>query len=225
MKIMNRVCAGVLACACVLCVSPVQAKGATLVKEGKTITESVKNLDQKTYKIVIKKDSYIQFKTKNCRIDSTVKGGDVQIYSPGVAPAAKGTYILEVDPNKKSGNVSFRYKIKGKIKESFKEAKKLSAANKIVFNKTYYGFLKKLMGVHYYKVDVPSAGKVKVVFGKPKKNYQDNFYCFTNDQKKAVRSNIVYEPKTFHVEKGTYYFLMMDTSWTYDYQFKLKFTK
>lgn len=225
MKMMNRVCAGVLACACVFSVSPVQAKGPVLVKEGKTITESVKNLDKKTYKIVVKKDSYIQFKTKNSSIESEVKGGDVQIYSGAVAPAAKGTYILEIYPSKKNGKFSFSYKIKGKIKESFKGATKLSAANKIVLNKTYYGFLKKLMGAHYYKVNVPRSGKVKVVFGKPKKNYQENLYCFTNDKKKAVGSNIMYEPKTFKVKKGTYYFLMINTSWTYDYQFKLKFTK
>lgn len=225
MKIMNRVCAGVLACACVLCVSPVQAKGATLVKEGQTITESVKNIEKKKYKIVLKQNSFVKVKAKNCIVSG--ENGASKMTSEETLPAAKGTYDLLVFTSKKSGNASFSYKITGKVKSSFKNSKNTSEAKAyaISFNKNYNGFLDNAFEEQYYKVNVPSAGKVKVTFPRAKK-YQDNSYCFTNDQKKTKDpASVVYGAETFKVKKGTYYFAMTSSSAAYDYTFKLKFTK
>lgn len=225
MKNMKRLCMETLALACVLSVAPVQAKGATLVKEGQTVNETVEHVKKAKYKIVLKKDSVVKLKVKDCIVNGELDTGSK--IQEGTYAATKGTYNLDVRPMKKSGPISFSYKIDHVIKSSFKNNKNtsLKKAFNISLNKKYSGWLNKLFLTQYYKVNVSSAGTVKVTFPKAKR-YQDDMYVFTNDQKKTKDpASVVYGAKTFKVKKGTYYFCMVATSGLYDYTFKLKFTK
>lgn len=204
-----------------------QAKGATLVKEGQTVNETVEHVKKAKYKIVLKKDSVVSLKTKNCDVSAQLSNGSQMQSGMPYYAATKGTYVLDIYPMKKSGPISFSYKINHVIKSSFKNNKNtsLKKAFNISLNKKYSGWLNKLFLTQYYKVNVSSAGTVKVTFPKAKR-YQDDMYVFTNDQKKTKDpASVVYGAKTFKVKKGTYYFCMVATSGLYDYTFKLKFTK